>query len=291
MDLFRYAIAAALAAGLVCPWIGALLWLRRMSFYGITLPQFAAAGVVFGYVMLPWWVATIGLGGLTLDAALSDPHAVMNYLLVWAGMFGLAGLLGLAAMGRRGQGSEVGRVAGAFVVANAATYLFGRISPVGKSHVEDLLQGEVLGVGLHEVETIAIVLGIVLLATLWQRRNLVLVSYDREFALSLGKRVVPIEIALHALCAATVGVGTMILGPTMLFGLLVLPPIAARRLTHSMNGFLAWSCGIGLLSVIGGILLSFQFDLPLGASVVAAGSICTALAWLKSRQPRITAGS
>ncbi len=283
LELFRFAIAAALTAGLVCPLVGALLWLRRMSFYGITLPQFAAAGVVFGFVVMPWWIATIGLGGLTLDEALSDAHAVMNYLLAWAGAFTLGGLLVLVALARRGRGSEVGRVAAAFAVANAATYLFGRLSPIGKSHVDDLLQGEVLGVGPHECETIAFVLGIVLVSLVVFRRELVLVAFDREFALVLGKRALALDVLLHVLCAATVGAGTMILGPTMLFGLLVLPPLSARLLTRSMTSFLLLSSVLGVVAAAGGVVLSFEADLPLGASVVAAAFLEALLAWLRRR--------
>ena len=57
LDLFRYAILAALLAGAVCPLVGAFLYVRRTSFYGVTLPQFAAAGIVLGFVALPWWSA------------------------------------------------------------------------------------------------------------------------------------------------------------------------------------------------------------------------------------------
>jgi ABC-type Mn2+/Zn2+ transport system permease subunit len=285
LGLFRFAIGAALAAGLVCPLVGALLWCRRMSFYGITLPQFAASGVVFGYVLLPWWIGSIGLGGLSLDEALSDPHAVTNYLFVWAGLFGLAGLLVLARLSRSGRGSEIGRLAAAFAVANSATYLIGRMSPVGRSHVEELLQGEALGVGLHEFETVAVALALVLGVVLLQQRRFVAVSYDREFASVVGLPIGRIDLLFHAACALTVGAGTLILGPTMLFGLLVIPPIGSRALARSLRGFLLWSAGLGCLSVLLGIGLSFQLDLPLGASVTA-GACLASLPALLRRQAR-----
>jgi ABC-type Mn2+/Zn2+ transport system permease subunit len=273
LDLFRYALLAALAAGLVCPLVGALLWLRRTSFYGITLPQFSAAGVVLGYVLLPWWIESVGLGGLTLDEALEDPHAVMNYLLAWAALACVGGLFALVWLGRDGRGSEIGRVAAAFAIANAATYVFGRLSPVGQSHVEELLHGEVLGVGRHECETIVAVLALVFLALLVLRRELVLVSFDREFALVLGKSALSFEAVLHLLCTLTVAVGTIILGPTMLFGLLVVPPLAARPFARSMRAYLSLSVAAGLAAVLLGVLFSFEADLPLGASVVAAAFV------------------
>ncbi|NOT30290.1 MAG: iron chelate uptake ABC transporter family permease subunit, partial [Planctomycetes bacterium] len=153
------------------------------------------------------------------------------------------------------------------------TYVFGRLSPVGQSHVEELLHGEVLGVGLHELETIVAVLLFVLLVLLGFRRELVLVSFDREFALVLGKPALRFELLLHLLCTLTVAVGTIIVGPTMLFGLLVVPPLAARPFARSMSQFFLLATTVGVASVALGITLSFQADLPFGASVVAASAV------------------
>lgn len=272
LDLFRYALAAAVCAGLVCPLVGAFLFVRRTSFYGITLPQFATAGVVFGFVVLPWWVVHVGLGGLDIDTALADSHAAMNYHFMWAGVFTFGGLVALVLLSRKG-GSEIGRVAAAFAIANAATYLFGRISPIGKSLVDELLQGEILGVGQHEFETIASVFGLVLATVILFHRDFLIASYDRETALVLGKRVVAFETLLTVITGLTVAVGTMTLGPTLLFGLLVLPPLAARRYARSMVGFYALSSAIGVAAVAGGIVASFELDLPLGAAIVGVAAL------------------
>jgi ABC-type Mn2+/Zn2+ transport system permease subunit len=272
LDLFRWAILATLVAGLVCPLVGCLLYLRRTSFYGITLPQFATAGVVFGFVVLPWWVEAIGLGGLSADEALADVHAALNYHLAWAALFTFGGLAMLVFLGRRG-GSEIGRVAAAFALANAATYLFGRMSPGGKAFVDELLSGEVLGVGVHEFEVLSGFYALVLAALLVWHRDLLLVSFDPDMARVLAKRVALFELLATALTGLTVSVGAMIFGPTLLFGLLVIPPLAARGLAASMGSYYAWSAAFGLASAVGGAWASFEFDLPWGAAVVATSAL------------------
>ncbi|MFN0242463.1 MAG: metal ABC transporter permease [Planctomycetota bacterium] len=272
LDLFRFALAAAACAGIVCPLVGAFLFVRRTSFYGITLPQFATAGVVCGFVALPWWAAHIGLGGIDVDVALTDSHAAMNYHLAWAAAFTFGGLVALVLWSRKG-GSEVGRVAAAFAIANAATYLLGRASPIGKSLVDELLQGEILGVGLHEFETLAVAFALVLAVLLVYQRDFLIVSYDRESARVLGKRVVAFETLLTAATGITIAVGTMTLGPTLVFGLLVLPPLAARNWARSMPAFLALSALFGTAAVIGGIVASFELDLPLGAAIVGVAAL------------------
>jgi ABC-type Mn2+/Zn2+ transport system permease subunit len=272
LSLFRWAILAALCAGATCPLLGAFLHVRRTSFYGIALPQFATAGVVFGFVVMPWWIDHVGLGGLDFAAATSDSHVAMNYHLAWANAFTFGGLALLAWLGRRG-GSEIGRVAAAFALASAATVIFGRLSPVGKGFVDELIGGELLGVGVHEFETIAVLLGATLLAFFFFHRDFALVSFDRESAQVLRKSVLGFELLLNTITGLTVSVGAMTLGPVILFGLLVLPAIAARRWATSMTSYLLLASAFGLASVLLGVVTSFELDWPLGASVAAAAAL------------------
>lgn len=281
LDLFLCPLLAALLAGAVCPLLGVLLFVRRTSFHGIALPQMAAAGMVLGFVLLPWWVEHVGLAGLDVDTALSDTHAAMNYHLAWAALATFAGLFALLVAGRRGDGgaggaggaSEIGRVAAVFAIANAATYLLGRLSPIGREYVDVLLAGEVLTIGPHELETLALVLALVLLAIAWCGRDLVLVSFDRETARVLGKPVLRWEALLTATTGSTIAAGTMTLGPTLLFGLLVLPPLAARRFARSMQGFFALASALGAAAALIGSVLALEFDLPLGPAIVGVAAL------------------
>ncbi len=272
VSLFRFALLAALLAGAVCPLLGVFLHVRRTSFYGIALPQFATAGVVFGFVVLPWWLENVGLGALDFAGAMHDSHAAMNYHLAWSNVFTFGGLLALLALGRRG-GSEVGRVAASFAIASAATLLFGRMSPVGKGFVDELLSGELLGVGVHEFETLAVVFGLAAGALLLYQRDLLLVSYDRESALVLGKRVFALEALLTAVTGLVISVGTMVLGPIVLFGLIVLPAIGARVWARSMRGYLRLASAFGVAAVLLGVAASFELDLPLGAAITGAAAL------------------
>ncbi|MFT4648846.1 MAG: ABC-type Mn2+/Zn2+ transport system permease subunit [Glaciecola sp.] len=281
LELFGFSIAAALIAGFVMPWIGSYLYLRRTSFYGLALPQLAATGVACGFAVMPWWVRHVGIGDLELATALEDTHAAMNYHLGWASAFTLGGLGMLLLLGRR-SGSEVAHVAAAFVVASAATVLFAHASPMGEIFVHELLRGEILAVGIHELETLAGVLGVSFFILLWLQNDFLLVSYDRETAQVLGKRVQAFEAGLAILVAACVAAGTMTVGPVVLFGLLVLPPIAARPFARSLTHFLWLASAIGVLGTALGIWASFHWDLPLGPCVVLSCALCTVPGWVVS---------
>lgn len=269
LELFGYAIGATLLAGLVCPLIGCLLLVRRTSFYGIVLPQFAAAGVAASFAALPWWIEHVGIGDLDLLSALDDHHAILNYNLAWAlaATFGALGALTL--LGRRG-GSEVARMAAAFALAHTAFILFAHVSPVGEVRVGALLAGQVLAVGRHEFETIAGTLVVVGALFVAFRRRLVLVSFDRDAARVLGLAVTRFEGLLLLLVGATVAASSMTVGPVVLFGLLVVPPLAARPFARSMAGFFVLAALLGLAAAAGGTWLSFALDWPLGPAVVLA---------------------
>lgn len=271
-ELFGFAIAAALCASIVCPLIGALLFLRQTSFHGIVLPQFAATGIACGFVVLPLWGRLLGLGPDEIEHLVHDSHADLNHHLFWAAAFTFGGLFALLWLGRRG-GSEIGRIAASFAIASAATELFAHASPAGEIFIHGLLRGEILFVGIHELETLAVVLGFVLLAFVVFHRDLMLVSFDRETALVLGKRVALHEGLLFLLTGATVAVSVMTVGPVVLFGLLVLPPLAARPFARSMVGFYVLASLFGLIAALLGLWASFGLDEPLGPCLVVAAAV------------------
>jgi ABC-type Mn2+/Zn2+ transport system permease subunit len=203
---------------------------------------------------------------------LTDPHMAMNYSLVWGGLFSLAGLGLLLFFGRRGEG-ETARIAAAFALANAAIYIFARYAPFGRNEIEELLHGEIQFLGLHEFEMVAVTCACVAVLLGLFHKDLLLVSYDSDSARILKKSVLGFEALLLVLVALLVSVGTMTLGPTLLFGLLVLPPLSARRFARSMRQFQLLSAAGGLFSVVAGVVLSFELDLPLGAAIVASGGL------------------
>lgn len=274
LGLFQWALFAAVCAGLVLPLVGVQLLLRRTSFQAIVLPQFASVGMIAGYLVLPWWIDTFGLGGLSLDEALSDPHAGTNWHLAWAAAAVFAGLVALVRAARNGHPSlEPVRVAAAFAIASALSYVLGRMSPVGRGHVDELLLGELLGTGLHEFETIAAGMLVVALAFLWIRNDLLACAFDPEGARVLGKPVARWELAHQALVGTAVSIATLVVGPVLVFGLLVLPPLAARPFARSMDRFLALSSAFGVAAVVAGAELAFAFDLPLAPSMTAAAAL------------------
>lgn len=274
LEVFGLAIAAAAVAGAVVPLIGSFLLVRRTSFHGIVLPQLAAAGVACSFVVLPYWNDWIGLG---------DPLGTLDYRLAFAALFTFGGLVVLSLGG--GQRGEVGRLAALFAVAAAATVLLAHLSPAGEILITSLMKGEILFVGPSELTALALGLGVVLAAVLWLRRDFTLISFDPDEALVLGRPLRRLEAALQGLTGLTVTAGVLTVGPVVLFGLLILPPLAARAWARSMGQLLGLSSALGVLASLAGTWASFRFDTPLGPCLVlAAGATLVPAAFAPPRR-------
>lgn len=272
LELFGWSIAATLLAGCLVPWVGCLLYVRRSSFHGIVLPQCAAAGIGCGFYFLPLWGEFVGWTDADVSERLAGPHGGLGYHLCWAGGFTFAGLAALLLVNRR-EGREVGRLAAVFALASAITVLAAQRSPIGLLYVDELMHGEILFLGGTGFAVLAVVLTTSVALLFWLRNDLTLVSFDRDTGLVLGLPVMGLEALLHAVTGVVITVGSLTVGPVVLFGLLVLPPVAARAWTATMGSFLALSALIGLASAALGAYVTLRFDLPLGACMtLAAGA-------------------
>lgn len=264
--LFRWAILSGVVVGAIGAVLGAFLLVRRTGFYGVALPQLSATGVALG-LAAPTWLSSWGWVAIDVEELLHDPHALQAYLLPWVAAVTGLGLAALVVLGRQ-QATESARVAAVFALSSASTVVLGLYAPIGEQKTAELLSGQILTVGLHEFEILAVTYLLVGLL-LWRfRRDLVLIAFDADSARILGRPVRRLELLFLVLLGLVVTVGALIVGPLVLFGLLVVPPLAAHGVARSMRGYLGLSAGLGVAAAVAGVLISLQLDWPFGPAVV-----------------------
>ncbi len=256
--LFPALLGSAILA-LVCPLVGAHLILRRRVFLGLTLPQIAACGVAFTFWLYHAAGATHGAGG--------------EKLLAMAGslVFTLAGMGLLAYLDRRATGSPEGRLAAAYALASALTILFIVFNPAGELEIVNLLKGEMIALSKQELKLLAVVYGAVLLGLVLFRREFLLNSFDQDLAFLLTGGNAQWSLWLYVLSGITIAIGVIMAGPLLVFGFMVLPPLAARTLARGMGSYFALSSLVGLATAVFGFYFSVRLDLPLGPTDVALG--------------------
>jgi ABC-type Mn2+/Zn2+ transport system permease subunit len=279
--LLRNSLYAGVVVGFACPLIGLYFVLRRMIFLGVALPQVSGAGIALAFLLH-------GVGVHFL------PHVTEEHWMALGGSLALtaAVIVLLVTLERRRVGTTEGRIGVTYVLASASAILLVAANPHGEAHVLSLLKGEIVAVSDESLHLVLLGYGMVVLALAACHRELLLVSYDREAAITLGRRVAVWDVILFGLIGLTISLGVMTVGPLVVFAFLVIPPLAALRLVRGMVHLAATAAAIGLVSSLAGFYLSYRFDLPLGptdAVVVAAmfgGSLVVKHVVSAMRRPR-----
>ena len=136
----------------------------------------------------------------------------------------------------------------------------------------NLLKGEILAANETSLHLMFYVLCPVVVLLFAFRKQLLLVSFDRDMATVLGMRVTLWDALLYLTIGATIAIGVMTAGPLVTFGFLVIPPITARLVTRRMLTFSIAASLIGGATAFAGFYCAYRFDLPLGPAEVALAS-------------------
>ena len=266
--LLRDALLGSVFVGLVCPLVGVYFVLRRMIFLGVALPQLSAAGIAFAFLAFR---AAVGA---------HEHGSPAERVLALGGSFGftLVGLLLLAALERRGRETVEARIGTVFAFAGAATILFLAADPYGEAQMVNLLKGDIIATTGGDLRLIGFGLGAVALTVLVFGREFLLVSFDPELAIVLGKRARFWDTLLYLLIGVTISLGVMTAGPLVTFGFLVVPPLIARLLVRHMLAFSLTAALLGGGIAFAGFYGAYRLDLPLGPFQVALACVVLVLA-------------
>lgn len=258
--LLHHALYGSVAAGFVCPLVGVYLLLRRLVFWGVALPQVSAAGIAFAFMLQ-------GFGWAIFSAGESQEK---HLAILGSVVFTVLALLLLAFLERRAKGAVEGHVGALYAAASAAAILFVAWNAAGETEMLGLLRGEIVSISESDFHMMLNIFGLIALALLLFQKEFLLVSYDRDMATTLGRKTAAWELLLYLLIGLTISLGVMTVGPLVIFGFLIVPPMAALPWARGMASFSVIASLIGGFSAFSGFYLSYRYDLPLGPVAVAA---------------------
>ncbi len=123
-----------------------------------------------------------------------------------------------------------------------------------------------IGVDVYVFGSLAVAL---ILMVLLLMKEFTLLSFDRQYAQSLGMPVVLYEIILSSMTVLAVVVGIQAVGVVLMAAMLITPAAAARYWTHSLPVMLVLAATFGLVSGAGGAMVSYLAPgLPTGPCMV-----------------------
>jgi manganese/zinc/iron transport system permease protein len=120
---------------------------------------------------------------------------------------------------------------------------------------------------------------LLLMLALWKEFKLI--SFDPEFAASLGMRVRLLDVLLTSLLVVAIVIGLQTVGVVLMSALIVAPAAAARQWTDRLGVMVGLSALFGALAgVVGALISSTAARMPTGPTIVLCISGVVAISLL-----------
>ncbi len=234
-----------------CP-VGVFLMLRRMSLTGDAMAHAILPGAAAGFLLYGLEIIPMTIGGL---------------------FAGMVVALGSGAVSRFTVQKEDASMAAFYLISLALGVLIVSLrgSSVDLMHV---LFGTVLALNDDALTLIGLITAatLITLSIFW--RALVAECMDPLFLRSVSKLGTPVHFVFLGLVVLNLVGGFQALGTLLSVGLMMLPAAAARFWTVRVEPMCVLAIGIGMVSCVAGLLLSYHLALPSGPAIIlSAGAI------------------
>ncbi len=250
-EFLQNAFITGIIIGVIAPLLGVFVVVRRMSMIADALSHVALAGIACSLLLQKSFVSLAGLNPLYFGMAFSvggslfieKLRTIYKHYQELAIPIILSGGIGLSVI--------FISIADGFN-ADLYGYLFGTVSAVSRS---DLYL--VIGVGIAVIITLLMFF-----------KELFLLSFDEEHAKASGIPSKAIHFIFIVLVALVIAASMRVVGILLVSSLMTLPVAASLRFAKGFKQMIAYSIIFGEISVMGGLILSYQLDLAPGGTIV-----------------------
>jgi zinc transport system permease protein len=237
------ALISGIAVAVSCSTIGLFLVLRRQSLYGDALSHVAFGGIAVGLFtnIYPIWTAfavsiLASVGMTKLREFTKIPGDSVVAVLLSAGLAVGVVLIGLS---------------GGFSL-DLYSFLFGSILLIS-----------------YNDQSLIVILSFIILTIMYKiHRKFIYIAFDEEQAKVSGIDVTKLNYLFIVLASLTVIASVRLVGVLLISSLIVIPNITAMMLGKGFKKTLLMSIFIAIISVIGGILISYVMNLAPGGTIV-----------------------
>lgn len=265
--------------------VGVLVLLRKQSLIGETLAHATYPGVILGVLAVAPWMQGESSGNLLAVG-----------VLIGASCSALAGLWSIEAL-RKYAGIR-SDAALCFVLASFFGVGLTMASRLQFSHtrlyvqIQQYLYGQAATMTDQHVVLYALLALLIAILVVLFYKELQVITFDREFAKSLGVPTTSIDNVLFLLVVLAVVVGIRSVGVVLMSAMLIAPAAAARQFTNRLSILLVLASAIGAISGFLGNYLASELSvllvadtggslgLPTGPMIVLVATALTVLSLL-----------
>lgn len=251
------ALIACVLCGLGCSLLSVFIVLMKMPFIGVCMSHGAFAGAVIGMLFnlnpavsgFALCLAMAGVLGPLSDRARMAPEIMLGIFFSFS--MGIA-FLGLGILSRT------------------------------KANALSLMWGNLLSLSSRDLWILSSITIVLLLFIFLFFKEIRAVLFHRRLAAASGSPERLVYYALLFLTGAVVSSNLSTVGGLLIFALLIQPGATALQLAYDLKLFFLISAAAGIGACVLGLLVSYLFDVPSGASVVLVATLIFATAYLFS---------
>ncbi|HKL09734.1 MAG TPA: metal ABC transporter permease [Bacteroidales bacterium] len=247
-ELFEYkfivnSLLAGILASISCGIIGTYIVTRRMVFLsgGITHASFGGIGMGYFFGFNP---------------------------VIAAAVFAVFSALGIEFLSKKSNVREDSVIGILWSLGMAIGIIFVFITPGYAPNLMTYLFGSILTVSTLDIIFMTVVSVVIILIFIFFYRTILFVAYDQEFAQTHKLPVSFINNLLISLVALTIVLNIKVVGIILVISLLTIPQSIANLFTNEFKNIIILSIVIGLIGALMGLLISYQVNIPSGASII-----------------------
>jgi len=257
-------VAASSILAAMLGYFGTHILARRIIFIDIAVAQIAALGTMIGLLL--------GYAEEAMEVQL------FSYLLTMLVIGGFA-MLSSEKLPIPAE-AVIGII---YCLGLALSLLLAEYIPGGSNYITKTITGNILWVTWDQVINLGLLFAAIALIHIFLRKRFFRLSSDQDPS-TPGTRMK--ERFLNLLFFVTFGVvvvkAVLIGGIFLVFTLLIAPSTAAALFIENWRGRLIWSCVIGVLGTIAGVILSYSMNISNGPAIVCLlGLLAFVLAFMR----------
>jgi manganese/iron transport system permease protein len=237
-------LVIAVLVGLICAIVGSYLMVQRLALLGDAISHSVLPGLALAFLL-----------GVNIFVGAFLAGILSTVLITW-----------IRTKSPIKEDAAMGIVFSSFFALGIT--LITTIQKTNKIDLNHFLFGNILGVTTNEVIETSLIAATVLMIVYGLYKELLFYTFDPQGAAAAGLPTQGLNFGLMVLIALTVVASMKAVGVILVLALLITPSATAYLLVPRLHQVMLCGAGIGILSSVSGLYLSYYFDLPSGPGIV-----------------------
>jgi zinc transport system permease protein len=242
-DFVRHALEAAFLASITCGFIGAYIVARRMVFISGGITHASFGGIGLGYFL--------GINPI-----------------FGAAIFSVLSAFGIRLVSKQTEIREDSAIGILWSFGMAIGIIFIYLTPGYAPNLMSYLFGSILTVTSTDLGLMALLALVTVAVFILYYRTILFISFDEEYARSHKAPVETFNYLMLTLVALVIVINIRVAGIILVISYLTIPQSTANLFVNDLKKIIILSTIISFTGSVTGLLLSYYWNIPSGATII-----------------------